>query len=178
MATVSLRPRVVNRSTTLATLPSTLSPVHWAALNVAARKPVANTRDDLSPGEHDIDCVVRVCGTLTVGHDTETAATVTPSADMLLGLVLAKLNGPTRDKIIRELPRDFAAAGADYPAVPAEVVEQAEALTFSLRRKVTQKRRGAVSGRLEASIVPSLNEPIAATSVAVRRAVRTLRIAR
>jgi hypothetical protein len=176
MATVSLSRSPVNRSPSPATLPSALSAVQWAALGVAARKPATASRGELAPGEHRIDATVRVSGTITVGHDSDTAATVTPSADVLLGLVLAKLNAVTRDSILRELPRDFAAAGAEYPSVPDEIIEATEGLTASLRRKVTQKRRGAVSGTLSAELVPSLDRraPAAAPAAAPRR----LRIAR
>jgi hypothetical protein len=173
MATVSLSRSRVNGSPSPTTLPSTLSAVQWAALGVAARKPATATRDELSPGEHEIDVTLRVCGNVTVGHDSETAATVTPSADVLLGVVLAKLNTATRDAILRELPADFAAAGQDYPIVPPAIVEQAEALTASLRRKVTQHRRGAVSGKLHAELLPSLDRRAPAAA-----ALRTLRIPR
>jgi hypothetical protein len=141
-----------------------LSPSLWHALAVAARKPAANCRDGLAPGVYEVCETVRVVGTLSVGHDADTAATVTPGADVLLGLVLAKLNSTTRQAILRELPADFAAAGADYPAVPDEIVAEAEALTAQLRRKVTQHRRGAVTGDLTAELVPAPRLSLARTN--------------
>ncbi len=131
----------------------------WAALAVVAKKPAAAGRDNLSPGEYAIDEAVHVRGTLKVGHSSMTAATVTPSADVLLGLVLAKLNTATRERILRELPAEFVAAGQpEYPEVPEEIVLAAETLTQSLRRSVTQHRRGAVTGVLTAEFTPSLED--------------------
>jgi hypothetical protein len=145
MATVASSRSRGNRSVAA---PFTLSPILAHALAVGARKPAAETRDELAPGAYEVSTTLEIVGTLTVGHDSETAATVTPGADVLLGLVLAKLNAVTREAILRELPADFAAAGAEYPTVPDEIVEATEALTAQLRRKVSQHRRGAVSGRL------------------------------
>ena len=155
MATVSaLRPRVNRPGRRAESLD--LSPSLWHALAVAARKPAANCRDDLAPGVYEVCATVRVVGTLTVGHDTDTAATVTPGADVLLGLVLAKLNATTRQAILRELPADF--------AVPDGIVAEAEALTSQLRRKVTQHRRGAVTGTLTAELVPAPRLSLARTN--------------
>ena len=81
-------------------------------------------------------------------------------------MVLAKLNTATRESILRELPADFAAAGAEYPEVPQPIVEATEALTASLRRKVSQHRRGAVSGKFSIKHVGgSASNPLPALSV-------------
>ncbi len=124
-----------------------LSPVLSHALAVAVKKLAAESRDSLKPGAYEVAENIRIVGTLTVGHDSETAGTCTPSADVLLGLVLSKLNAATRESILRGVAADFAAAGNEYPDVPEEIVEATERFTAGLRRKVTQKRRGAVSGQ-------------------------------
>jgi hypothetical protein len=130
---------------------ASLSPILSHALAVAVKKLAADSRDLLAPGAYEIAENVRIVGTLTVGHDSETSATHTPSADLLLGLVLSKLNTATRESILRDVAADFAAAGNEYPDVPEEIVEATEAFTAGLRRKVTQKRRGAVSGQFSIS---------------------------
>jgi hypothetical protein len=148
MATVSQSRLRSNRS---AAPQSALSPILSHAIAVAVKKLTAESRDRLLPGAYEVAENFRVVGTLTVGHDSETAGTCTPSADVLLGLVLSKMNAVTRQAILRDVAADFAAAENEYPDVPAEIVEATEAFTASLRRKVTQKRRGAVSGQFSIS---------------------------
>jgi hypothetical protein len=157
MSNISPKRYSGNRSVAAAPYLS-LSPILAHALAVGARKLAAESRDDLAPGAYEVDTTVHIVGTLTVGHDSETASTVTPGADVLLGLVLAKLNTATRESILRELPADFAAAGAEYPEVPEAIVEATEALTASLRRKVSQHRRGSVSGQFAIRPVGGLAE--------------------
>ena len=126
---------------------ATLSPIVSHAIAVAAKRLTADSRDQLKPGAYEVAENIRIVGTLTVGHDSTSAGTHTPSADILLGLVLSKMNAVTRQAILRDVAADFAAAGNEYPDVPEEIVEATEAFTASLRRKITQKRRGAVSGQ-------------------------------
>ena len=147
MSTVP-RPRSVLNS-------ASLHPAAWHALAVSARKPATDCRDDLAPGSYPIDVTLRVRGTLTVGHDSETASTVTPHADELLALVLAKLNRQTREKIFRELPAEFEASGGQLPPVALELVESASKLTEKLRRRVTQHRRGPVAGKFQVEASPT-----------------------
>ena len=109
------------------------------------------------PCASEINAIFRVVGTLTVGHDSTTSATVTPSATELLALVLGKLNTATRESILRELPDDFAAAGGKMPDLEPSLVEAAGELCKALRQKVDQPRRGAVGGNL--AIVPVADEP-------------------
>jgi hypothetical protein len=137
--------------------PVDLAPSHIHALAVASRKPAAETRYSLAPGAYEINAVFRVVGTLTVGHDGTTSATSTPSATELLALVLGKLNTVTRESILRELPAEFVAAGGRLPVAEPSLVEAADVLCKSLRQKIDQPRRGAVSGNL--AIMPVADQP-------------------
>lgn len=115
-------------------------------------------RDDLRAGScqivnatisGDIDGAafqpLAISAVLTVGHDSQRASTVTPAVPHLIASILAKLNGQTRDAILRDLPNDFDAAGCKLPEVPAELIERTEAMLIRLRAKVSSPVRGSVS---------------------------------
>ena len=122
--------------------------VAYAALGVAGKKIAEQTRNDLKPGKHEIDATFRVSGVLTVGHDTETAATVTPDQNELVAYLLSKLNKRTREQVLRDLPGEFASLG-QMPVVDKDITGQSAVLLANLRRKVLRPRRGAVSGDLQ-----------------------------
>jgi hypothetical protein len=126
------------------------------ALAVAAKKPAADCRADLAPGRYDIDAAVAIRGQLVVGEDSVTASSVTPQADQLLALVLAKLNTATREKLLHELPAEFAANGNEMPATDESLVEAVREMLTKLRRRVTRPRRGSVRGSFDLAAVPSI----------------------
>lgn len=82
---------------------------------------------------------------LSVGHDSVRSSSATPNQAHLVAAILAKLNHQTRDKILRELPEEFAAAGNELPAVEDSAVKAADAMLKRLRAKKEQKVRGSVS---------------------------------
>jgi hypothetical protein len=143
MATVASSRSRGNRSLAAA---FSLSPILAHALAVGARKPASESRGDLAPGAYEVSARLEIVGTLTVGEDSETSATATPDTATLVGLILGKLNGQTRAAICRDVAAEFIENGCEYPPVDETIVAQAEDLMASLRRKVSQHRRGAVSG--------------------------------
>ncbi len=102
---------------------ASLSPPLIHALAVAARKPATQCRPELLAGRYDIDAAVSIQGILAVGEDTEAASSVTPQPDQLLAFVLGKLNTATREKLLRELPEEFAANGNDMPETDDSLVD-------------------------------------------------------
>ena len=86
---------------------------------------------------------------VTVGFDSTRASSSGPRADELLAVVLAKLNTATRERILRDLPDEFAANGNELPAVAPALIEQCGAMLKRLRGKVSQTVRGAVSVRAQ-----------------------------
>ena len=126
------------------------------ALTVAAKKQAANCRDDLSPGQYEIDAAVSIRGLLTVGENSVVASSVTPQPEQLLALILGKLNANTREKLLRELPSDFAANGNEMPKADESLVESVQDLLARLRREVTRPRRGSVKGTFDVQVIPAL----------------------
>ncbi len=95
-------------------------------------------------------------GVLTVGEDSVTASSVTPQTDELLAHILGKLNTATRDKLLRELPQEFAANGNEMPKADESLIDAVHDMLQKLRRKVTRPRRGSVKGTFDIKAVPAL----------------------
>ena len=161
MSTVLARPALVKERVQCAKrsswAPPPFTPQLMHAIAVAIRKPSAACRDRLRPGNYEVRGAFGIVGTVCVGRDTETAATVTPDANELLALVLSKLNFATRQRILRELPADFSSNGNRMPTVDTELIEEASTLCQSLRYKITQRRRGAVTGDLNIYTIRDLD---------------------
>jgi|GEM_PF-4449484 len=81
-------------------------------------------------------------GRLTIGHPQTTHRSTAPNMPQLVGVLLEKLNKPTREKLLDELPRLFLADGLPDPG--PELVGQAEKLLKQLRSKTTATSRGQV----------------------------------
>ncbi len=133
-----------------------LHPFLLHALAVSTKKQAASCRDDLAPGQYDIDAAVSIQGLLTVGENSVVASSVTPQPEQLLALVLGKLNATTREKLLRELPSDFAANGNEMPKADESLVESVQDLLTRLRREVTRTRRGSVTGDFDVKAIPAL----------------------
>ena len=139
-----------------------LEPIIWAALERVSAK--QGCRDQLESGdshevhvrlEGDVDgehFAQNVSAVLTVGHEQQKAASATPDQPRLIGAILAKLNATTREKILRELPEEFAASGGELPDVAPELTSSAEGMLRRLRAKKTVTARGAV--RCDYQLVP------------------------
>ena len=127
--------------------------VLWAATDKVAAKELDRDRLQANEthrvrlmitGEIDGRTVHRsLHGTLSVGADQKRAVSATPDQPTLVALILSKLNEATRDKILTELPDQFAKLGT-WPEVSPKLVESAEQMLRSIRSKKTVKVRGNV----------------------------------
>ena len=89
--------------------------------------------------------VVGVTGTTMVGTDSTRLSSKAPDLNHLIAWLLSKLNGPTREKILRELPEEFAANGNQLPAVDEHLPELAGGMLRRLRAKVQQEIKAPIS---------------------------------
>lgn len=81
---------------------------------------------------------------LTIGHDSERAASQTPNPAGLIAYLLGKMNEATRESVLRELPGQFTELG-DYPAVSSDV----EKATAEMLKKIRAAKRGPVRGQVK-----------------------------
>jgi len=86
-----------------------------------------------------------IAADLSVGHDSTRASSTGPKQGELIAVILGKLNTATRDKILRELPEEFAANDNQLPAVDTTAVDAVDSMLKRLRAKKTQNVRGSVS---------------------------------
>ncbi len=135
----------------------------WAAVEKVAAK--EGGRDDLTPGaSHVVHLTVAgdvdgtpleqsFSGVLTVGHDQRRATSATPAQPRLVAAILAKLNQVTRNRVLRELPAEFAASGGLLPVADEQLVTEAEEMLRKLRAEHEVVARGAV--RCEYKLMPA-----------------------
>lgn len=129
----------------------------WAALGKIAGK---ETRRELLAGGLEIGLELEikglvdgqlfaqnVVGALSVGADTTRTSSSAPDRAKLVAWILSQLNTQTREKILRELPESFAAAGNKLPDVDPVLLEATEGMLGRLRAKVSQPVQGPLSCR-------------------------------
>jgi len=97
---------------------------------------------------------LRIAGKLTVGHEQTRSSSTAPAAGHVLALVLAMLNQATREKILRELPETFAAAGGVLPEADQAIVEAANGLFARLRAKIETTAKGPVACNYTLAVDP------------------------
>ncbi len=146
-----------------------LAAVLWAATDKVASKGM--DRDQLQEddshqvrlmitGEIDGQAVHRsMHGTLSVGANQERAVSATPDQPTLVALILSKLNAATRDKVLTELPEQFAKLGT-WPEVSPDLIESAEQMLRNIRSKKTIKVRGNVRFNYDATKSQPTANPI------------------
>jgi len=134
--------------------PQEVAAVAWAALGKAASKECRAEvlgegarhevllRIDGRVGRHEF--IRSVSGELTVGFATTRAASRAPDTAHLLAVLLSKFNSRVREKLLEELPEQFAELGS-LPEVPEARVAEAQGLLKRLRTKVQQSVRPQVS---------------------------------
>jgi len=94
-------------------------------------------RENLAPGVYDIDTVVAVVGTLTIGEDYDQRITAAIPALKLLGVALSKLNGVTIASLLSEIDT------IDEKQIKAQAQKAVDAIkdasTRTCKGKVTHK---------------------------------------
>lgn len=127
-----------------------MTPEQLHALMLAA-KPAGGTRDKLVAGRKTpIDFTVRVHGELIVNHaSTYVSNNAVPVAELLAG-VLAEFGPRKRKSIVDAI---VAARSVEGYTVDPKANEQAQRLIAETTTKNTGERRGAVTGKIEATLV-------------------------
>ena len=124
---------------------SELSPVEASALARAldAKSKVAKLASESLPvGEHDVDVVVHVTGTLKRGEDEERPIVNKIDWTLLAGVALSHMNEATRESILREY------SDADEELVKSLKAE-AKAGTESLKTETLTQCNGRITTKLE-----------------------------
>lgn len=136
----------------------------WAAVQYLAGK--IESRDSLTAGRSysvRIDIAAAVDGgpplresyegPLTVGEDSEVAASHTPGGDkLLIAVAMSKLNEATRAAVLRQVLVDYAAG--EVPAPPPAIVAEVDAALRQVRAGAKTTRRGSVRFAGERSAPP------------------------
>ena len=121
-----------------------LTNIEAAALVKAATMP-----KDLPVGEHHIDMLVRIFGTITKGKDYDSAVYQPIPFDQLFAIAMSKLNGVTIESIVREaLDSD----DIDASGVKDSVKEAIAALTD----KAVKTCSGKTTAKISAEVVEAL----------------------
>lgn len=127
------------------------------ALAVAA-KPARNVRDQLQPGDYQIDAIVRIKGQLSVGHPQPCSSTSSVPAQLLLAAVLGQF-GPRKriaivDQILATIAADAGAVNVDNKSL-----QQAERLIRETTTQTPKTKNGNVTGKLDVSVVDRVDVP-------------------
>lgn len=118
-------------------------------------------RNEISPGKHEVDFLVRVSGTLTVGEDYETKPTVSLPVKEILALFAARA-GFTRERtieLLREVTTEAlesgkAGASGEVKEAISGVSEYLEMIQKELIEKLPKaKRAGRVTAKVTAEMV-------------------------
>lgn len=128
-----------------------LSPEQLHALAVAG-KPAAKVRDQLQPGDYQIDALVRIKGQLQVGHPQPCSSSSSVPAPLLLAAVLSQF-GPRKriaivDQILATIAADAGAVNVDNKSL-----QQAERLIRETTTQTPKTKNGNVTGKLDVSLV-------------------------
>jgi hypothetical protein len=108
----------------------------------AARKASA----ELTPGEHNVDCLVHVTGTLKRGEDYEQEIVAKADPWTLVAAALSHLNGVTVDSLVRE------ALTAD-PELVKSLKREAATAVKAVKAPTLTACNGKVTVKLDVSVV-------------------------
>lgn len=97
-------------------------------------------RDEVEPGEYEVDFLVRVQGSIRVGEDYEARQPQKANPWKLLRVALSKLNSATVDTIVQE------ALSGKYDDDDSWVKDQAKEAIARLTEDTVVKKRGPVTG--------------------------------
>jgi hypothetical protein len=140
---------------------SALSPAAILALSKMLTETVVNdARDQITAGDHDVECIVHVRGELHVDDDSMTQQINKLQPALLLKLAMDKLNKVSIDSLITEaleILEKSKAQGEKQTEVEPEGLEKFKKRTAAawkrLAKATSQRRRGAVV--FEGDITPA-----------------------
>lgn len=115
------------------------------AIALGAIKAGAKQRDQVSPGEYELDFIVRVQGELAISEDVEAIVSTAIPWQRVAAVALDKLNGVTLESVLREALE----GEVDEDAIGSRAAEAMETLKGTTRRT----RKGAVRAKLVAEVV-------------------------
>jgi len=128
--------------------PGDLTPIELAAISVLARS-AKDWRKHIAPGQHSVDLVLRLDGTVTAADDQTSEVKKKPTAEQVLVAVFEQLGPKTTLQVAKALDRGL-------PSDPSlESQATAKVVIESLTQKSEQTRAGNVTGRLNLTRFPS-----------------------
>jgi len=104
---------------------------------------------DLKTGEYDVDLMVRLKGRITKGPPGESASTVTPEVETLIGHLIGQLEEREQDKLLDHLHELYEKHGQQMPKVEQAILDRVNRMLHRLRRVVSTPRAGATSGSID-----------------------------
>ena len=123
-----------------------LNPAEIVAISKAiASKDAGDARDALTVGDHDVDVVVRVSGTLSKGEDHTKKVVAKADPWTLLAVALSHLNGVTVDSIVRE-------ALTSDPELVKGLKDKADKALVAIKAPTETKCAGQVRAKVTASV--------------------------
>lgn len=132
-----------------------LQAIAWAAADKIAGKEFR--REQLGECSHRVDLSIvamiddkhefagAFTALLTIGADTTRSTSSACDLNQLVGFLLSKFNESTREKLLRDLPSEFAKRGNALPDVEPAIVETAKQLLSKLRCQTQSTAKGAVA---------------------------------
>ncbi len=128
--------------------------IAWAALEKVAQK--QKCCDRLPEGtQHSVNLRIegevdgqpferQIMSLLSIGHGQTRSSSVNPQVPELIAWILGKLNRATRNRILMDVPEDFAANDNCIPESSEVLVSEVEHMLQRLRKTKTVDARGSV----------------------------------
>lgn len=123
-----------------------LTPEQLHALAIVGKE-ASKVRGKLSVDAHELDFSVNICGTLHVSGDQTATVTSKPTAVDIAALLLGTYGPIKRKTIVADI-----IAGNKADGINDNLRELANELLNGLASSKTQQRRGAVTGKITASV--------------------------
>lgn len=133
---------------------SSTASVVWAALEkIAAKQKLPDEIVDGSRHSVQLKIEAEVDGEpfqsqlqsmLSVGHTLSRSSSVNPQVPELIAWILSKLNRATRNRILADLPDEFAAGGNSIPVTSEVLVSEVEHMLRQLRQTKNIQTRGPI----------------------------------
>jgi hypothetical protein len=122
---------------------------------------VSSARKNLTVGTHEVNCLVRVKGSIKVGEDGTTNSWTKAKYDLLAGIALSHVNEATLKAIIREyveIVKDNDSAEDKAIASAKEIKSEADKALKEVLGSTEVFRSGTVTTKLEIEAVEELAE--------------------
>lgn len=111
------------------------------------------TRAQIQPGDYAEHFYVRVDGAVKVGKDYESEVAQSVPWQQLCGYLLTKVNGQTRDKLVREFAEAWKATGGEVEVQDGQVSGEAEAAIKAILGSTKKTCSGKVTGTCVVQVV-------------------------